>query len=156
MTNDLKEKRQQLALAQQALEDLKVRHGEIASEHAQHPTSQNQHTLIKAKDKMQKAEQSVKQLTTELAFDEKKESFHLENVGQVEEVDQTDSLKPNIPPSENEGAGRALGKGKELTRENTTHDAPSKTINYIEKNTPAVEVSDSNEIEKDNSIEPEI
>ena len=156
MTNDLKEKRQQLALAQQTLENLKVKCSEITSEHAQNPTSENQNTLIKVKDKIQKVGQSVKQLTIELAFDEKEECFHLENVGQIEEVDQMASLKPSVPPSENEGAGRALGKGKELIRENNTNESPSRTINYIEKNSPVVEVNDSNEIQKDNSIEPEI
>ncbi|MDY6918613.1 MAG: hypothetical protein SV765_00195 [Pseudomonadota bacterium] len=156
MTNDFEEKRQHLETVQKALENLKAKYDKVASEQIQNPTTENQQALFEIKNTIQKAEQSVKQLTIELAFDEKKEDFHLENVGQIEEVDQTASLRPNIPSAEGGGTGRALGKGKELSRENNQDVAQSRTINYIDKNTPVVEVNDSNEIEKDNSIEPEI
>lgn len=156
MMNDLEDKRQQLEAVQITLENLKAKYEKVVSEQIQNPTTENQKAIFEIKNAIQKEEQSVKQLTIELAFDGKEESFQLENVGQIEEVDQTESLKPSIPPSDGGGAGRALGKGKELGRENDMDTAPSRTIDYIEKNTPAVEVNDSNEIEKDNSIEPEI
>ena len=156
MTNDLEEKHQQLAIARQTLEDLKVRHDKIASQQEKRHTTESQQSLLETKNAIQKSEQSIKLLTMELTFAENEDSLQLKNVGKVEEVDQTASLKPNIPPSESGGTGRALGKGKELPRENTTHDAPARNIDFIEKNMPSSVDNDSNEIEKDNSIEPEI
>lgn len=156
MANDLEEKRNQLRDVRQSLDALNVALTNANQDYSNIPTSENALKIQELENFIQEKESIIQQLTMELSFDEREESFNLENVGEIEEIDQTTSLKPNIPSSDSSDSGRALGKGKELARENITNEAPSRNIDYIEKNTPSVENNDSNEIEKDNSIEPEI